>query len=282
MKAIRRYPLALAVLAAAVGLETRAGASPFNVSVITEMTDAGRAAARTRASGPAYYIAHDGGLTEEGIPIAGERPPSFGALAGALKQALAVNGYLPADPAHPASLLIFYRWGSYNHEAPGFPELARVSLVERAALVGGTKFGLDVLDAMNARMLDLFRNEDSRNELLMEQATSDLYFVVASAYDLAAAQRGEGVLLWRTKTSVIARGEEMDDSVPRVVAAAAPYFGRNMTEAAWIETRSPAARVEAGPPVAMEFISAPLPAHFVPDQGDLEGISKQKIGLPPF
>src|SRR5579885_443792 len=167
----------------------------INLTVITEFTAEGEKISPATPGKPVYYIGGDGGLTEAGNAIGGERPQPVPVLRAAMIKALAANGYLPADAAHPPGLFIFYRWGSFNHVNSfvpgGMNEFQRLNLLERAALVGGTTFGLDVARAMNAGMLEQFRHKDPKTNQLLDQAFEDLYFVIASAYDINAAQNGQ-------------------------------------------------------------------------------------------
>lgn len=270
-------------VAAIGGMALAAGCfGQINGSVITEVTRAGRDGPRPSPGRPVYFLAHDGGETDLGLPIAGQEAPHADILGSALVHALRVSGYRPADAAHPASIFIDYRWGYFNRDLRGYPPAERINFVEHAALVGGNAFAQRVLDAMNARTLDIFRNSGSKTVLLMQDVESDLYFLVASAYDYPAARQGRTVLLWRTKMSTVARGETMSGSLPVLVRAAGPYFGKEMSEAAWIEAQPPAGAVEVGTPTVTGEVSAPLPSGFTPDKNDVETFPKDRIGLPPF
>jgi len=263
-------------------LQTANQGARFNLAVITEVTDAGRAAASRKENAPVYYVAHDGGLTSMGESMGGERPPSPDRVAACLREGLAVNGYEPADGVHPAEILIVYRWGSYNREVRGFPVLERVNFIERSALAGGPKFGLEVLQAMETRTLEMFRDRSPDTTFLLSEADNNLYFVIASAYDLASAQRGEERLLWRTRTSTSARSVSMDEALPALISNAGPYFGRPMDEAACLETRLPSGRVEVGPTTVVGLVDSPLPGNFRPQPSDLEAVSKEKVIQFPF
>jgi hypothetical protein len=283
MKMVHRAATLASLLCAVgwVSLRGQAGAQ-INISVVTEVTPAGKSAPQASPERPVYYAAHDAGQDDQGIPIGGEEAPAPGALHSALKSALARSGYEPADAAHPPALFLFLRWGSFNREERGFEPLERENLVERAAIVGGAKFGYDVLDAMNSRTLDFFRNRDTRTLLLMQEVSSNLYYLIVSAYDYGAAQRGQRQLLWRTNVATTARGLIMADCIPEFAREAGPYYGRAMTQAAWIETHLPTGQVEIGQPTVIGTFTTPVPENFGSPKTDLEPIPKAKIGLPPF
>ena len=158
---------------------------------------------------------------------------------------LKANGYLPADPRHPPTLFLHFRWGSFNKlnsmddptgsngddaDNPSAPDdLMLQNMVERAGLVGGTTFAVEMIRAMNAGTLSQFSSRDPRTNWLMNQVYSNRYFVIASAYDFAAARKGLQVLLWRTKISSSSQGVTMDETIPSIMASAGPYLGRETT-----------------------------------------------------
>ena len=75
-----------------------------------------------------------------------------------------------------------------------------------------------------------FKMRSEKNEFLVDQAVSDVYYVVASAYDYAALAKQERRLLWRTRMTVAASGVSEEQTLPTLIATAAPFFGREMTE----------------------------------------------------
>ncbi len=145
---------------------------------------------------------------------------------------------------------------------------ARVNdMIERARIVGGEKFATDLIKAMAeegaARRataqprgdptgtvatqpntageaagaltslfspVERFRRKSDKNRSLMEDATGSVYFVVASAYDFSSARTNSKILLWRTKMSVSSAGLSMGDTMPSLITAAGPFFGKDMPE----------------------------------------------------
>ena len=254
----------------------------IQLAVITEYTVDGIKVTPATPQHPVYYVGSDSGLTAMGDTVAGEKPPPIEKLNAAMEKALATNGYLPADKAHPPSLFIHYRWGSFNHletslnmptdvrdteamsalaqvdqnDQSPMDEMQQINLVERAAIVGGTKFAHDVKRALSDGHLAEFRLRDIETSQLVAQTFDDLYFVIASAYDFNAAQNGEKKLLWRTKMSTSSQGIEMGRTLPQLVTNAAPYFGRYMEKAVPLHVRIYAGTVEMGEP-KVEGYAAP-------------------------
>lgn len=267
------------------------------LSVITEYTADGKNVTPATPQKPVYYVSndsdvvrncgldfsHDTGLTSTGDVVAGEKPPPIKKLSAALKKALAANGYLPADQTHPPSLIIVYRWGSFNHletslnlstDVPSeekmgammhvdmdnitpMDELQQQNLVARAAIVGGTQFSLEVKRALLDGHLKEFRLRDIETSQLMDQASQDLYFVIASAYDFSSVQNGQKTLLWRTKISAPSEGMEMDSTLPQIVTNAAPYFGREMAKAKPLHVRIYKGKVQMAEPKVEGYMPTP-------------------------
>jgi len=155
---------------------------------------------------------------------------------------------------------------------------ARADVIERAQLIGGTKFAQElgaVLDEeaaydrshsglttifARASPFNRFVNANDDRMRLVEESFSSCYFVTASAYDLAAMKKGARVLLWRTKMTVNSIGISMTESLPPLIASAGPYFGREMPETVTITRRMlREGRVEIGTPTVLEDGSTPPP-----------------------
>lgn len=239
------------------------------MTVITEMTEAGKKLPEVTPQAPAYFLAQSAGFHSLGEP-SNAKPPLPAELEDMLKKALAANGYLPANPpAHAPSLLVVYSWGAHYALHPEDDDsisgdMVLRNILDRAGLVGGPQFAqkLQKLFEQKSAMLEanpparpdptginpgiepilgaaqqefadpirLFAEESPKNSFIIDQAFDDVYFVVASAYDYAAAGQNERRLLWRTRMTVDAKGVAMNDTLPTLIDTAAPYFGRDMPE----------------------------------------------------
>lgn len=168
-------------------------------------------------------------------------------------------------------------------------------MIERARLVGGEKFAQEFIKAMAeagssrsaiakprvdptgavptqpnvlgdaAGMMtqifspvELFRNRSEKTRSLMEDIGASIYFVVASAYDYDSVARDQKVLLWRTRMSVNSAGVAMTETLPALIAAAGPYFGRDMTEVEIVNQRlNREGQIEIGTPEVISFSEGP-------------------------
>jgi len=219
-----------------------------DVVILTEFTQLGKTLKKVTPENPVYYIAGDSGMKEEGEVIGGEIPPKGDALKKAMVAALRTNGYLPYTAKHKPSLVIFFRWGSFNlrHSIddpmgvngadpsnPPTPDPLEITeLAQRAALIGGTEFAVQMLTAMQHKTLETFANKDEHTRWLVDECYTNRYYIIASAYDYGNALKQKKVLLWKTKISTNSVGLTMNDSILALTLNAGPYFGREMTSAA--------------------------------------------------
>jgi hypothetical protein len=248
----------------------------LELTVITEMTEAGRRRPSVSPRNPAYFELYSRGPHNLGDEIGGGDAAPANEIAERLRRSLAANGFQPAQPpAHPPSLLIMYAWGMHNRldePDPDHPMLSPTAvernLLDRAALVGGTKFAGELRRAFEQKNdldltggalvpimdpIEMFRRRQDNNDFLVEQSIGDVYYVVASAYDYDLARTHQRVLLWRTRMTVAAAGVSEQQSLPALMAAAAPYFGRDMREAEVLSRRSVREGfVDVGTPTVVE------------------------------
>ena len=213
------------------------------VMVVTEFTAAGKKLPSADAGHPQYYYLLPGNYQSVGDTIAGEEPPKQADLENILRQSLAKAGYREADKLHPPTIAVHYMWGSWNKltslsnlsggvagmgstdDDDDSDDMQVQNLLERSALVGGTAFASQVLDHLNAGNLTLWENSTPTINYLMAEVRQNRYFLIADAYDYQSALKEQRILLWRTKISTNAQGVTMNESVPQLVASAAPYFG---------------------------------------------------------
>jgi hypothetical protein len=221
----------------------------FDVMIVTELTAAGRKATVASPAQPVYYSGEDGGKVAIGDQIGGDEPPKPADLAILLTKSLRAGGYLPAAPGHPPTIYIYYRWGSFNKlsnvdgggdigagsslgQTQARPpsngpqdEMQMRNLMERAALVGGTKFAVEWSQALDTDSFNSWENKSARNEFLVATASDNLYFIIATACDFGAAVQGKVVVLWQTRISTSSRGVAMDETLPQMAASAASFIG---------------------------------------------------------
>lgn len=239
------------------------------MTVITEMTTAGKLYKVPTSDSPNYYIAQTAGYHDEGQGVTGEKPLPVDELERKLKASLSVSHYLPADKEHKATLALIFVWGSHNKldqdtttqayalNSGDFSQssnssitLTQQNLLSRAALVGGSHFAHDFEIALNQEALakstgirgigvgplEKFMDRDDKTRELVEQAYDDCYYVVVSAYDGAGLAHGKRVLLWRTKMTTNSRGLAMSSSLPVLIETGAHFFGKpDMQDAATLE-----------------------------------------------
>lgn len=274
----------------------------LELTVITEMSDAGKKLPPVSRDHPAYYVAHSMGYQQHGDVSGGEKTLKAEEIGRLLESSLKTGGYLPAEAAHqPPSLAIIYMWGTHNTLEEGDPdnsvhsyeEIAR-NFLDRAALVGGEKLARELRQllketadfdtAANAQLasggqppispelqrfanpVNLYKLRGPKNENLLTQSANDVYYVVASAYDYRTVASKDKVLLWRTRMTVASAGLSQLQSLPELVRSAGPYFGKEMTEPELLNKRSlREGNVEVGTPTVVDSPAPLSPAK--PDRG---------------
>jgi len=205
----------------------------LEMTVFTEFTAHGRTLPRAAPDHPLYFVAQDEGFRPMGDNVGRQRPPLPAELESVLQKALAVEGYLPFTPAAKSpDLVLNYSWGSHYRldleMARMFPEMHRQHLLERAVLVGGRDYAKEIELQLDFGYLPGDRS--LKKGYLFQQADTDLYYVVVSAYDHASVAANAPKLAWRTTMTVNAIGVAMKESLPPLILTAGRWFGREMTE----------------------------------------------------
>lgn len=207
------------------GLAAFAGEKACEVNINVEVTEAGKKFTPPTPAHPAYYFPVTGGFREEGAVKAGEKPPPRLLVLQQLAKTLAAQGYLVIGSKTPSpTVLLVFHWGSMNPQIDEFgdmedPQKLFYNQREMVSLVGGHTLG----------NLDLW----SEREAVMQGAEDDRYFVVVTAFDFAAAQRKQKMLLWRAKMSTGSAGFSMEDVVAALITSGGPHFGRETLRPAW-------------------------------------------------
>lgn len=269
----------------------------LEMTVITELTEAGKTKPVPTAAKPTYYISTAGGFKQMGWESpAREKAPTGEEMEALMRRALAKNGFVPSDDRNPPTLAIIFHWGSFSRTGSGDadsvpvdPAIRYRELIERATLVGGSKFAAELDSSMQERFailqvqprerddptgaitqeiplpktpslafsafdpVERLLARDKITRFLAEQSDTSLYYVIASAFDVAEIAKGHRVLLWRTKMTVDAGGVSMTQTLPTLVASAAPYFGREMEGPAALVQQMREGRIEYGEPTVVGY-----------------------------
>ena len=200
-----------------------------------------------------------------------------------LTRSLATDGYLAAKAPVQPSLLIIYTWGSHNRVSDvDDPGVQARNFLERAALVGGDRFAAKAADmleeqadqqqggfpAFAAALINPFHVYEMtslKHAFMLDQARSEVYYVVASAYDYALVAKKQRRLLWRTRMTVDSSGVSQPQTLPTLIVKAAPFFGKETDEPAILTPHVRDGRVEIGTPTVVDEkeaakVAEPTPA----------------------
>ena len=231
------------------------------VIAVTDTTPAGLLRRPVSTANPVYYMAVSAGYRDFGGVIAGDKIPPKDEVFKTIAKVLAKQGYLPATGEKPASLLLFWTWGTMNTDRMVMldgeegPQTNRRQLLR---FMGAYKLGLISKDRSGfqdemAMTGVLFRDADQ--DLLYDLASEDLYVAAISAYDFAAATRKEKVLLWTTKISCPSRGLAMNETLPVMLTLAGPHIGRETDKPVSLKaTDKLKPEVKIGDPSVVEYM----------------------------
>lgn len=205
----------------------------LDMTVYTELTEFGRQLTPPTPEKPVYYVAQPKGYSQLGLSVAGEKPPSLAQIDYLVRKALLKNGYrsVRSEQDRP-SISIEYRWGTFNAFGPelseDFRNFADSDVLDRARLVGGPKLVSRLARSMEWG--ETFVDREDRMEFFKEQAYNSIYFVVVQAFDYDALMRGQKRLLWRTNMTVNSGGVSIKETLPPLIAGAAPFLGKETAE----------------------------------------------------
>ena len=240
----------------------------LDVTVIGEVTEAGKKLPPVSPDAPAYYALFSAGYHPMGDSY-GDKTLTADDIERVLTRSLAVSGYRAAKVPVRPSLLIIYVWGAHNRISDVEDDNVQGrNFLERAALVGGEKFAaksLAMLQEQDAQRnmpvppeVKAFINPFHQYELtsakhasMLEQARDPLYYVIASAYDYAAAAKNQRRLLWRTRMTVDSAGVSQTQSLPALIMTAGPLFGKDMAEPEVLAPHVKEGSVEIGTPTVV-------------------------------
>lgn len=273
----------------ALGLAAVPGAAgrDLQMIVVAEQTDQKTALDLPKPDLPTFYVAFDAGYVEAGDPIANEKPPASSAMAEALRNTLAAQGYQPAATEQP-QLLFVYHWGLLNRDSHAIRNGNTIdpNLHARLALLTTAKQDSDIeTQLLDQRLLGhtnreigmpTFVNFHYRD--IMELTHDDSYFFVLSAYDYASVSHREARLLWQVKISTRSAGVAMAEALPTLLQGSAAYFGRNLDGFKNITAPLVAGiQVGSGTAGALDF-SPPSGVARSLDQGYLRELMKREHG----
>jgi hypothetical protein len=267
----------LAPLVISVASAARPRGDRVQVAVNVDVTEEGRKVSRPTSDKPAYYVPVIFGWQESGRIVAGEQPPSREEVIRQVAQALAREGYVlqalrpDANETLP-SLIISLEWGYLN------PDVVDTGALDLATDSSGGSLSPGPLrsdptqqtsaDFNQSRMITLVAGSaisrraqfsEAEWQMLRDAVAEGRYFFILSAYDFEASLKGEQKLLWRARMSTERHGVWMNEVVPALVTAGAPFFGRQTDKPAWSGFQVREGRVEIGTAEIREF-DVKLPA----------------------
>lgn len=208
-----------------VGFVSLSAATKPDVIVVADAKTSDEAVANAGPDHPVYYVFIGGQQRDVGSPIAGAKFPKAEVIRTEVKAALAKRGFLETYVGGPApKLAIVYVWGTATLDSFDMPvavdaetEGTSKTLTNEAEvtkLVGIDKANREPLSATEARQLD-------------EAANVERLYLLISALDVPALLQKQKRLIWRTRLSIEAKGEDFGQSLGVMLASGAPFFGKD-------------------------------------------------------
>ena len=192
---------------------------------------------------PVYYMAFDLGYKDIGGIIAGDKVPPRKKINDVMTKVLAKQGYLPGSNKHEPTIVLTWFWGTlYVDLMPKFD----VSLPDRQInrkqmlrFLGGEKLGIHGASSTPEmpgfeEIAGLHMNT-SEMEQFIDAAQNDLYVIAVAGYDMASFRTGKPKRLWMTKIATPSKGFVMDQTLPSMIAIAAPNIGRETVKPVWVD-----------------------------------------------
>lgn len=236
----------LVLLVAVLNPAVRA-AVPFDVTVATEMTDAGRRFVRPTPEHPIYYIEVYRAFDDQGKPWGSADPedaplPALESVKSVVEQSLSKQDYFPAVVkvttaagsgqsrqalAGQPSLILNIRWGYVKPQSSLGPEAATPTdrMNDILQFAGG--------NLQDTFTIDLIGSKDYPPKFaeLNSAIYIPRYYIIIDAYDYQAyASKAKRPLLWRTKMSVLADSLSVTFSgtLQPMLAVGGPAFGQDL------------------------------------------------------
>jgi len=198
--------------------------------VVTEMTDAGRALPAPSIANPVYYLPHWMGKNNASDTSGGAKEP-WPWLQKALADALAANGWRPADVEHAPTQVLFLVWGTHNKiELPESPvDAANIKdLLSRAKAIGGQKFADAYAQALKQNDLTRLAARDEADDALLHEVRDECHFLIVTSLDVEALKQNQKKILWTTRISTVPHDASVDATAlsTGIIDHAAQFFGR--------------------------------------------------------
>jgi hypothetical protein len=206
---------------------------------------------------PVHYVIV--GMAERtlGAAIAGEPQPDKAMLQREVEKALASQGFVRTQLGGPIpTLALIVTWGSANLMMDDFTETDPATGAESTSTVVYNRREIAQLvgaDKANRRMVS-----SSDADAINDAARQDRLYLFIGAFDALALAKKQKKLLWRTAMSIESRRTSLPESLPIMLASAAPWFGRDTELPVFVDDAvRRKAEVHIGAPVVVPDVKPP-------------------------
>lgn len=252
---IRRSPL-LWILGSLVVVTALPAAKPKKptgpeVLVVSDLLVEESRAPRPTPEKPVYYFLLGGLERTLGDSIAGEPMPKTEQMTRELVAALATQGYRRTQLGGPMpTQALVFTFGSANLSSMDFSDTDLVTGETTTSTVDFNRREIAQLVGADKAARGFTRSSEA--ERVFEAARDDRVYVLVAAFDAADLAKKKKTLLWRTRVSIDSRRRTLPESLPIMLASAAPYFGKASDLPVFIEDADRRkTEVQVGAPVVV-------------------------------
>lgn len=236
---MKLIPLSLLVLVAFSGVQVSAEEavpSKLGVMVVADAAlgpDKDNDRYRPEFEKPVYYFIAGRKQLELGDVVQGVPMPQVDQVEREVVAALNSQGFVQVQAGDPVpSIGIMIVWGAANFH--NYKDANRLMLMRDQPLMNRIS-GIRKL-GVGPRVFDSHVVVPPGRQQVILTAESDRLYVAVSAVNTDALEQGVAQLLWRTSMTIDWKNR-LADSLPVMLASAAPYFGRESAEPVFIGER---------------------------------------------
>ena len=198
-------------------------AHDVDVITVTDVTPEGRLLAAPSSAAPVRYMIVDVGEVHIGRNWAGEKLPNTDVARRWVMKALAKQNYTLATETNPPTQLLVFGWGYTSDPMLKFLGGEKADLMWEYEQYGGF---------LNPRVLTRNLQRVGIVGKIWDFAHGNLFVAFVRSYAMDSVGQGKKpIKLWETRFGCPADGLTLADTLPQMIVAAAPNFGR--------ETRMP-------------------------------------------
>ena len=204
------------------------------VLVVSDLLVEESRAPRPTPGKPVHYFLLGGMERTLGDSIAGEPMPKDEQMKREIVTALATQGYRRTQLGGPIpTQALVFMFGSANISSMDFSDTDLATGETTTSTIDFNRREIAQLVGADKAARGFTRSSEA--ERVFDAARDDRVYVLIAAFDAADLAKKKKTLLWRTRVSIDSRRRTLPESLPIMLASAAPYFGKASDQPVFIE-----------------------------------------------